>query len=344
MGLTVGIVGLPNVGKSTLFNALTRGKALAANYPFATIEPNVGIAPLADARLEKLSTIFASEKIIFATVSFVDIAGLVEGASRGEGLGSKFLANIREVDAIAHVVRVFSDSQVVRAQDTLGPAADVDIVNTELALADMQTLEKVLAKKHPQPTSSQPDRVQLQKAYDALASNLVPEKISGLNLLRAKPVIYVINADQEVLSDTAARAQIESAFSPCVFLDAKFESDLAELDDKTALELRKLSGNESCLDTFVAASFSALQLQTFFTAGPKEARAWTIKQLTKAPQAAGVIHSDFEKKFIRAEIISCTDLFECGSMNAARALGKVRLEGRDYVMHDGDVVEFRHAA
>ena len=354
MALTIGIVGLPNVGKSTLFNALTKNQVLAANYPFATIEPNVGVVNLPDARLDRLAEVFGSERTLPAAVSFVDIAGIVRGASEGEGLGNKFLANIREADAIAQVVRGFSDGDVVHVDGKVDPASDMETINAELQLADLETLEKAIARYEKEVRGKKLDPSVLaaaEAARDALqrgellsGSNLDLAPIKELGLLTAKPFIFVFNVDERVLTDAARKAELEALVAPAkaVFLDAKIESELIDLDPEDAAELLASTGQEeSGLDQLARIGFDTLGLQTYLTAGPKEARAWTIGKGWKAPQAAGVIHTDFEKGFIKAEVISFDDLVELGSVAAARAAGKARLEGKDYVMQDGDVVEFR---
>ncbi|HWU46728.1 MAG TPA: redox-regulated ATPase YchF [Humibacter sp.] len=354
MALTIGIVGLPNVGKSTLFNALTKNQVLAANYPFATIEPNVGVVNLPDARLQTLSALFQSERIVPATVSFVDIAGIVKGASEGEGLGNQFLANIREADAIALVSRGFADSDVVHVAGQIDPASDLETITTELALADLQTLEKAITRFEKEVRGRKLDasvleaanaaREALEKGTMLSASGIDLEPVRELGLLTAKPFIYVFNVDEAVLTDDARKAELGALVAPAhaVFLDAKIESELIDLDPEDAAELLASTGQEeSGLDQLARIGFETLGLQTYLTAGPKESRAWTIHKGWKAPQAAGVIHTDFEKGFIKAEVVSFDDLVATGSVHEARAKGKARIEGKEYVMHDGDVVEFR---
>ena len=354
MALTIGIVGLPNVGKSTLFNALTKNNALAANYPFATIEPNIGVVNLPDARLERLAEIFQSKEILPAVVSFVDIAGIVKGASEGEGLGNQFLANIREADAIAQVVRGFADGEVVHVDGKVSPSSDIETINTELILADMQTLEKAKARVEKEVKAKKTD-AEVLKAIDEATELLnqgKPLSVAGfdtdllreLGLLTAKPMLFVFNVDEGVLTDEAKMSELKSLVAPAeaVFLDAKVESELIDLSTEEANELlQSLGQEESGLDQLARIGFETLGLQTYLTAGPKESRAWTIRQGWKAPQAAGVIHTDFEKGFIKAEVVSFEDIDGYGSMADAKAAGKVRLEGKDYVMKDGDVVEFR---
>lgn len=354
MALTIGIVGLPNVGKSTLFNALTKNTVLAANYPFATIEPNIGVVNLPDPRLEVLAGIFGSERILPAAVSFVDIAGIVKGASEGEGLGNKFLANIREADAIAQVVRGFEDSDVVHVDGKVDPKNDMETINAELILADLETLERAITRYEKEVKGKKLDpsvlaaakeaQEELQKGTPLSASNVDITPIAELGLLTAKPFIYVFNVDEAVLTDAARKAELAALVAPAeaVFLDAKIESELIDLDPADAAELLASTGQEeSGLDQLARVGFDTLGLQTYLTAGPKESRAWTIRKGWKAPQAAGVIHTDFEKGFIKAEVISFDDLVETGSVAEARAKGKARMEGKDYVMQDGDVVEFR---
>jgi GTP-binding protein YchF len=354
MALTIGIVGLPNVGKSTLFNALTKNNVLAANYPFATIEPNVGVVNLPDARLNRLAEIFGSERILPAPVSFVDIAGIVRGASEGEGLGNQFLANIREADAIAQVVRGFVDGDVIHVDGRVDAKSDIETINTELILADMQTLEKARPRIEKEIKGKKAEPIALEVIDEALAAlndgtplsatkiDLTP--IRELGLLTAKPTLYVFNVDESILTDAAKKKALADLVAPseAVFLDAKVESELIDLTPEEAGELlASLGQDESGLDQLARIGFQTLGLQTYLTAGPKEARAWTIRQGWKAPAAAGVIHTDFERGFIKAEIVSFEDLDATGSMTDAKAAGKVRMEGKDYVMKDGDVVEFR---
>jgi GTP-binding protein YchF len=360
VALTIGIVGLPNVGKSTLFNALTKNTVLAANYPFATIDPNVGVVDLPDARLQVLADLFHSERIVPAAVSFVDIAGIVKGASEGEGLGNQFLANIREADAIAQVVRGFADADVVHVAGAVDPQADLEVITAELALADLQTLEKAITRLEKEVRGKRADPavldaalaardslnrgIPLHRASEMGATGIELPLLRELGLMTAKPIIYVFNVDESVLTDAARKAELSTLVAPAqaVFLDAKIESELIDLDPADAAELLASTGQEeSGLDQLARIGFDTLGLQTFLTAGPKESRAWTIGKGWKAPQAAGVIHTDFEKGFIKAEIVSFDDLVEAGSIAEARAHGRARIEGKDYVMQDGDVVEFR---
>ena len=356
MSLSIGIVGLPNVGKSTTFNALTNNDILAANYPFATIEPNTGIVPVPDERLEVLAKLYGSEKILPATVTFVDIAGLVAGASKGEGLGNKFLANIRQCDAIVHVVRAFENNAILRHDEApVNPKVDIDIINTELILADIQTIENRLprlqkeAKARP---AAREEVAYLQTLLEQLQSgtplssiaDLNTELIQDLHLLTAKPVIYAFNVDESGLIDTALQSELTSLVAPAkaLFLSAKLEEELKGLSPAEAAELLESYGvTETGLMQLIHAAYDTLGLQSYLTAGPKEVRAWTIHKGWTAPQAAGVIHTDFERGFIAAQVVDYHDLVSAGSEAAARAAGKIRTEGKTYVMQPDDVVEFR---
>jgi GTP-binding protein YchF len=358
VGLSIGIVGLPNVGKSTLFNALTGNEALAANYPFATIDPNVGVVAVPDPRLDRLAGLYDSEKVVAATVTFVDIAGIVRGASAGEGLGNQFLAAIRETDAICQVVRAFDDPDVIHVDGAVDPLADIETVNTELILADLQTVDNRLGKL----TREARNRPELRATLDAVtagrgvldegqtisaavaAGRVDPAGLADLHLLTAKPFIYVFNIDEAGLGDDARRKSLTDLVAPAsaVVVCAGIEAELSGMDAADAAELLAGYGqDEPGLVRLVHTGFDTLGLQTFLTAGPKESRAWTIHRGDTAPEAAGVIHTDFQRGFIKAEVVSYEDLVELGSVPAVRAAGKARLEGKDYVMRDGDVVEFR---
>ncbi|HEV7655749.1 MAG TPA: redox-regulated ATPase YchF [Mycobacteriales bacterium] len=354
MALTIGIVGLPNVGKSTLFNALTKNSVLAANYPYATIEPNVGVVGVPDARLGALAKLFDSVKTVPATVSFVDIAGLVRGASEGQGLGNKFLANIRESNAICQVIRAFGDPDVVHVEGQVSPKDDIETINTELVLADLQTVDKALPRlekeariqkdKAPVLAAVQEARSILDSGRTLSSAGIDIEPLRELSLLTTKPFLYVFNVDEAELADAPYLDSLRALVAPAeaVFLDAKVESELIDLPAADAAELLASIGqDEPGLDQLVRVGFRTLGLQTYLTAGPKESRAWTIPVGATAPEAAGVIHTDFQRGFIKAEIVSYDDLIAAGSVPAARAVGKARIEGKDYLMRDGDVVEFR---
>ena len=356
VGLTIGIVGLPNVGKSTLFNALTKNNVISANYPFATIDPNVGVVPVPDSRLARLAEMFSSARVVPATVSFVDIAGLVRGASTGQGLGNKFLANIRDSDAVCQVVRVFDDPDVAHVEGRVNPSDDIETVNTELVLADLQTVENRLARlerearMRPELRSALATTQAARRILDEgrPVSSAVGEvdlaELHDLHLLTAKPFLYVFNVDEGQLGDDRLRKELSELVAPAeaILICAQLEADLTELaDDEAAELLREVGQDEPGLATLARAGFEVLGLQTFLTAGPKEARAWTIRRGAGAPEAAGVIHTDFQRGFIKAEVVSYDELIAAGSLPAARAAGKVRMEGKEYAMRDGDVVEFR---
>jgi len=355
MSLSIGIVGLPNVGKSTLFNALTDAGILAANYPFATIEPNTGIVPVPDARLAVLKEMNNAQKVIPATVTFVDIAGLVAGASKGEGLGNQFLANIRNCDAVCHVVRAFVNNDIVHVDPEASPQKDIDVINTELILADLQTVDNRLPKLAREAKSDASKKEQasylesLKRHLDggtplSALPSLDHEAISDLHLLTAKPVIYAFNVDEETVGNNEAKAKLSALVAPAhsVFICAKLEEELRSLDEADAKEMLESYGiDEPGLDKLIHAAYETLGLQSYLTAGEKEVRAWTIHKGFTAPQAAGVIHTDFEKGFIAAAIVDYDDLIAAGSEQAAKSAGKMRTEGRDYVMQPGDIVEFR---
>lgn len=358
MSLSIGIVGLPNVGKSTLFNALTDSSILAANYPFATIEPNTGIVPVPDERLQKLADLYHSQKIIPATVTFVDIAGLVAGASKGEGLGNQFLAHIRSCNAILQVVRAFDNGDVIRSDSSRDPQHDIAVIKTELILADLQTVTNRLPKIEKEARAN-PKLAPIADVLQAVSDQLNNDKAlwedssllaryqehaADLQLLTAKPIIYLFNIDDDKLADTALQTELAQLVTPAhsLFVSAQLEDELRGLDESDRDELLESYGQkESGLVQVVHTAYDVLGLQSYLTAGEKEVRAWTIRQGSTAPQAAGVIHGDFEKGFIAAQIIDYDDLLSAGSEQAAKAAGKVRTEGKTYLMQPGDVVEFR---
>ena len=353
--VSIGIVGLPNVGKSTLFNALTNANILAANYPFATIEPNTGIVSVPDERLDVLQQMYSAEKRIPATVTFVDIAGLVAGAASGEGLGNKFLANIRQCQAIVHIVRAFENSDIVHIGDRVNPRDDIDIINTELCLADLQTIETRLPKITKE-AKVKPAIREIATYLESLKRHLetgIPlsalpslnhDAIADLHLLTAKPIIYAFNVDENTLTDEIRKTELAGLVAPAksIFVCAKLEDEIKDLSIIEALELLASYGvQETGLQQMIHTAYDTLGLQSYLTAGPKEVRAWTVKQGATAPQAAGVIHSDFERGFIAAQIVDYDDLVTAGSEAAARSAGKLRTEGKTYIMQPGDVVEFR---
>ena len=360
MGFKCGIVGLPNVGKSTLFNALTNSGIQAENYPFCTIEPNVGIVEVPDARLQRLTEIAVPDKTVPATMEFVDIAGLVEGASKGEGLGNQFLANIREVDAIAHVVRCFNDENVIHVSGKVDPASDIEVIHTELGLADLETVEKAIERAAKRSKSGDKDQIKLKEILERVHAHLDTgepvrsmgleedeyKKIKHLCLMTAKPTMYIANVDEEGFEDNPlldiVTAIADKEGAGVVSICAAIEAEIAELEDDEKLEfLSELGQEEPGLNRVIRAGYQLLGLQTYFTAGKMEVRAWTIRKGDTAPQAAGVIHTDFERGFIRAETTAYTDYDQYGGEQGAKEAGKFRLEGKDYIMQDGDVVHFR---
>lgn len=359
MSLSIGIVGMPNVGKSTLFNALTNSEILSANYPFATIQPNTGIVPVPDERLDVLQKMYSSEKLIPATVTFVDIAGLVAGASKGEGLGNQFLANIRECDAIIHMVRAFDNSDILHVSENPSPKDDIEIINTELILADIQTLEKQAPKLQKESRQKPEAKVKLEilnhclellnsgktlTEYKDSLDEDAQKNLKSLNLLTTKTVIYAFNLDENELTDETKKAALQKMIAPSesIFLCAKIEEELRGMNEKDKTEMLESYGvSQSGLDQLTYSAYKTLGLQSYLTAGPKEVRAWTIKQGATAPQAAGAIHTDFERGFIAASVVSYQDLVNSKTEAEAKAKGLVRTEGKDYIMKPDDVVEFR---
>jgi GTP-binding protein YchF len=356
VALSIGIVGLPNAGKSTLFNALTRNSVLEANYPFATIEPNLGVVGVPDPRLNVLAQLSHSERVVPATVSFVDVAGIVRGASKGEGMGNAFLSHIRETDSICQVTRVFTDPDVTHVEGAVNPRSDIETISTELILADLQTIDRALPRLEKEArlnngtaeslAAVRQAREVLDSGRTVFAAGLDRGPLRELFLLTAKPFLYVFNCDSDELANGSLRAELAALVAPAeaIFLDAKIESELVDLEPDEAREfLAEMGIEEPGLDVLARVGFATLGLQTYLTTGPKESRAWTIPKGATAPEAAGVIHTDFQKGFIKAEVVSFDDLVAAGSVAGARTRGKVRLEGKDYVMADGDVVEFRHS-